>query len=72
MKVLLINGSPHANGNTSIALTEVAKTLEAEGIETVSVYPVTDDYEEKDVKKALDALKGQDFDFLVVILFYNN
>ena len=37
MKVLLINGSPHANGNTSIALTEVAKTLEAEGIETVTI-----------------------------------
>ena len=37
MKVLLINGSPHANGNTSIALTEVAKTLETEGIETVTV-----------------------------------
>ena len=37
MKVLLINGSPHANGNTSIALAEVAKTLKAEGIETVTV-----------------------------------
>ena len=37
MKVLLINGSPHANGNTSIALAEVAKTLEAEGVETVTV-----------------------------------
>ena len=37
MKVLLINGSPHANGNTSIALTEVAKTLEAGGIETVTI-----------------------------------
>ena len=37
MKVLLINGSPHANGNTSIALAEVAKTLEAEEIETVTV-----------------------------------
>lgn len=37
MKVLLINGSPHANGNTSIALAEVAKTLEADGIETVTV-----------------------------------
>ena len=34
MKVLLINGSPHQNGNTSIALAEVAKTLEAEGIAT--------------------------------------
>ena len=37
MKVLLINGSPRANGNTSIALTEVAKTLEAEGIETITI-----------------------------------
>lgn len=34
MKVLLINGSPHKEGNTHIALTEVAKTLEADGIET--------------------------------------
>ena len=33
MKVLLINGSPRKNGNTHTALTEVAKTLEAEGIE---------------------------------------
>ena len=37
MKVLLINGSPRAKGNTSIALAEVAKTLEQEGIETVIV-----------------------------------
>lgn len=34
MKVLLINGSPHANGCTYTALSEVAKTLDAEGIET--------------------------------------
>lgn len=34
MKVLLINGSPHPNGCTNTALLEVAKTLEAEGIET--------------------------------------
>ncbi len=34
MKVLLINGSPHKNGNTYTALAEVAKTLEGEGIET--------------------------------------
>ena len=34
MKALLINGSPRQNGNTSIALAEVAKTLEAEGSET--------------------------------------
>jgi len=34
MRVLLINGSPREHGNTSIALAEVAKTLEAEGMET--------------------------------------
>lgn len=34
MKVLLVNGSPKANGNTACALNEVAKQLNAEGIET--------------------------------------
>ena len=34
MKVLLVNGSPRKNGNTYLALAEVAKTLEAEGIAT--------------------------------------
>ena len=34
IKVLLINGSPHKEGNTFIALSEVAKALEANGIET--------------------------------------
>jgi len=34
MKVLLINGSPKENGNTFLALSEVAKTLNEEGIET--------------------------------------
>ena len=33
MKVLLINGSPRENGNTFTALSEVAKTLNSEGIE---------------------------------------
>ena len=33
MKVLLFNGSPHKNGCTFTALSEIAKTLEAEGIE---------------------------------------
>ena len=32
MKVLLINGSPHKNGCTYTALSEIAKTLEEEGI----------------------------------------
>lgn len=34
MKVLLINGSPHRNGNTALALNEVAQQLHKEGIET--------------------------------------
>jgi len=34
MNVLLVNGSPHANGCTYTALEEVAKTLNTEGIET--------------------------------------
>ncbi|MBQ8070396.1 MAG: flavodoxin family protein [Bacteroidales bacterium] len=38
MKVLIINGSPRKNGNTSVALAEVAKTLEAKGIETETVW----------------------------------
>lgn len=34
MKVLLVNGSPKANGNTARALAEVAEQLNAEGIDT--------------------------------------
>lgn len=34
MKVLLVNGGPHKDGCTNIALEEVAKTLEEEGIDT--------------------------------------
>lgn len=33
MKVMLVNGSPHKAGSTNRALEEVARTLEAEGIE---------------------------------------
>ena len=44
MKVLLINGSPHKKGNTFLALSEAAKTLEQQGIETeivqIGVKPV--------------------------------
>ena len=39
LKVLLINGSPHRNGNTFIALSEVAKALEAERIKT-EIFPI--------------------------------
>ena len=34
MKVLLVNGSPHEHGCTYTALSEIAVTLEAEGIES--------------------------------------
>lgn len=34
MKVLLINGSPHANGCTATALREVEKTLNENGVDT--------------------------------------
>ena len=33
MKVLIINGSPHANGNTAIAIKELVKTFEVQGVE---------------------------------------
>ena len=33
MKVLLINGSPHKNGNTALALAEMEKVFEAEGVD---------------------------------------
>ena len=38
MKVLLINGSPKANGNTSIALKEMIKVFETEGVETELIH----------------------------------
>lgn len=34
MKVLIINGSPHPEGNTAIGLREVEKELNKAGIET--------------------------------------
>ncbi len=44
MKALLINGSPHAHGNTARALEEVASTIQADGLETeivqIGVKPV--------------------------------
>ncbi|MCQ2359314.1 MAG: flavodoxin family protein [Phascolarctobacterium sp.] len=33
MKVLMLNGSPHVEGNTSIALKEMVKVFEQEGVE---------------------------------------
>lgn len=34
MKVLMINGSPNANGNTATALSEIKKIFDSEGIQT--------------------------------------
>lgn len=34
LKVLMLNGSPHVNGNTSIALREMQKVFEEKGVET--------------------------------------
>lgn len=34
MKVLILNGSPRVDGNTSIAVEEIVKTLEEEGVES--------------------------------------
>ena len=46
MKVMLINGSSRPNGCTGTALAEVARTLNAEGIETETIFignkPLTD------------------------------
>ena len=47
---------------------KAAAELEAQGVELIKVYPITDDYEEKDVKKAVAALEGKDFDCLVVCI----
>ena len=38
MKVLMLNGSPHENGNTAIALREMEKIFTAEGIEVEIVH----------------------------------
>ena len=45
MKVLLVNGSPHKDGCTNVALQEIAKTLTEEGIEAeifhIGVKPIS-------------------------------
>ncbi len=38
MKVIMLNGSPKANGNTAIALNEVKTTLEQEGVEVEMIH----------------------------------
>ncbi len=38
MKVLILNGSPKANGNTALALAEMKKILEQEGVEVELIH----------------------------------
>ncbi len=45
-----------------------ARELRERGLELIEVYPITDDYAEKDIKRAVDALRGKDFDMLVVCI----
>lgn len=42
--------------------------LKDEGLDLVSLYPIADDYEEKDIAKAVDALAGETFDAVVVCI----
>ena len=42
--------------------------LKAEGLDLVSVYPIADDYEEKDVAKAVATLEKECFDAVVVCI----
>lgn len=37
MKVLMVNGSPRVDGNTAVALREMEKIFEAEGVETDTI-----------------------------------
>ena len=43
MKVLILNGSPRVNGNTSIALDEMVKVFSREGMETEVIRVGTSD-----------------------------
>ena len=59
--------------NTPIEILEkkCAKALadvKDSGAEVYSIYPITDDYQEKDVNKAIDYLTGKDFDCLVLCI----
>jgi len=42
--------------------------LKAEGLDLITVYPVTDDYNEVDVNGAINALRGKEFDAMVICI----
>lgn len=45
-----------------------AEALAGQGVELISVFPVTDDYEENDIRSAVSKLKNQEFDCLVLCI----
>ena len=47
---------------------KAAADLERAGLDLLKVFPITDDPAEKDIEKALDALRGQEFDSIVVCI----
>ena len=50
MKVLIINGSPRINGNTSLAIKEMEKIFEAQGVETETVQVLTNRFRKRAVE----------------------
>ena len=68
MKIAFV-GFGEVNTPVEIIERKCGKALEdlkKSGAEIYSIYPVTDDYEEKDVNKAIEYLNGEDFDCLVL------
>ncbi len=64
-------GFGEVNTPREIIVNKCSKALDAlkgEGLDLISVFPVTDDYEEKDVNNAIKELSGKEFDFLVVCI----
>lgn len=64
-------GFGEVNTPTQLIIDKCAKAaadLEKAGLDLLRVFPITDDPAEKDIKKALDALRGQEFDSLVVCI----
>ena len=55
MKVLILNGSPRVGGNTAIALDEMVKVFEKEGVETEVVF-----IGNKDIKEFISFVKNPD------------
>ncbi len=45
-----------------------AESLKKGGAEVISCFPITDDYEEKDVNNAINFFEGKDFDVLVLCI----